>query len=86
VLLFTDGLDRDGAEGVERAARRLAANAYRLIWLNPLTRYDGYQPLAAGAAALSKNVSEMRDCHNLRSLGDLARALAGGKTPARRMR
>ena len=79
VLLFTDGLDRDGAEGIDRAARRLAANAHRLIWLNPLTRYDAYEPLAAGAAALSKHVTEMRDCHNLRSLGDLAKALAGGR-------
>jgi len=79
VLLFTDGLDRDGAEGIDRAARRLAANARRLIWLNPLTRYDAYEPLAAGAAALSKHVTEMRDCHNLRSLGDLAKALAGGR-------
>jgi uncharacterized protein with von Willebrand factor type A (vWA) domain len=77
VLLFTDGLDRDGAEGIDRAARRLAANAHRLIWLNPLTRYHGYEPLAAGAAALSKHVTEMRDCHNLRSLGDLAKALGG---------
>ena len=82
VLLFTDGLDRDGAEGVERAARRLAANAHRLVWLNPLTRYDGYEPLAAGAAALSKHVIEMRDCHNLRSLADLAEALSGGRMGA----
>ncbi len=76
VLLFTDGLDRDGADGVERAARRLSANAGRLVWLNPLMRFDGYAPLAAGAEALSRHAHDMRPCHNLRSLSDLAAALS----------
>lgn len=76
VLLFTDGLDRDGGEGIDRAARRLSANSHRLIWLNPLTRYEQYAPLAAGAAALSRHATEMRDCHNLRSLADLAATMA----------
>ncbi len=53
VLLFTDGLDREGGDGIDLAARKLKANCRRLIWLNPLLRFDGYQPLAAGAKALS---------------------------------
>lgn len=76
VLLFTDGLDREGGDGIDLAARKLKANCRRLIWLNPLLRFDGYQPLAAGAKALSGHVSETRSCHNLASLADLARALA----------
>jgi hypothetical protein len=76
VLVFTDGLDREGGEGIELHARRLAANARRLIWLNPLMRYDGYKPLAAGAAALAKHAGEMRSCHSLASIEDLTRALA----------
>jgi uncharacterized protein with von Willebrand factor type A (vWA) domain len=75
VLLFTDGLDRDGGEGIERAARRLAASCRRLVWLNPLLRYDRYEPIAAGARALSRHVSETRPCHSLDSLADLAAAL-----------
>ena len=77
VLLFTDGLDREGGQGLELAARRLKASCRRLIWLNPLMRYDRYQPLAAGAEALSHHVTEMRSCHNLKSLEDLAVALRG---------
>jgi uncharacterized protein len=77
VLLFTDGLDRDGAHGLERAARRLKASCRRLVWLNPLLRYDAYAPVAAGAAALAPHVTEMRSCHNLKSLSDLAQALRG---------
>ena len=75
VLLFTDGLDRDGGEGVEAAARRLRASCRRLVWLNPLMRYDRYEPLAAGAKALSHYASEMRPCHNLSSLVGLVEAL-----------
>ena len=76
VLLFTDGLDRAGGDGIALEARRLAANSRRLIWLNPLLRYDRYQPLAAGAQALAGVVSEVRRCHNLSNLEDLASALA----------
>jgi len=75
VLLITDGLDREGAEGIGPAARKLSANARRLIWLNPLLRYDSYEPVASGAAALSAHVNEQRACHNLTSLRELATAL-----------
>ena len=75
VLLFTDGLDREGADGLEVAVRRLSASCRRLVWLNPLLRYDGYAPLAAGAKALSAHVHEMRSCHNLQTLEDLAASL-----------
>jgi uncharacterized protein len=76
VLLFTDGLDRDGGAGIEPEARRLAANCRRLVWLNPLMRYDRYAPLAAGADALARHASEMRPCHNLSSLAGLTEALS----------
>ena len=76
VLLITDGLDREGGEGLGAAARRLRASCRRLVWLNPLMRYDGYAPLAQGARLLKPHVSEMRPCHNLNSLDALARALA----------
>ncbi len=76
VLLFTDGLDRSGGEGIAREARRLAASSRRLIWVNPLLRYDGYAPLAAGAVELNRYVSEMRACHNLNSVAGLAAALS----------
>lgn len=77
VLLITDGLDRDDAHGLELAARRLRASCRRLVWLNPLMRYDRYRPAAAGAAVLAKHATDMRSCHNLKSLADLAEALAG---------
>jgi uncharacterized protein with von Willebrand factor type A (vWA) domain len=47
--------------------------------MNPLLRYDDYQPLASGARELVKHVTEIRPCHNLASLADLTRALGRGE-------
>lgn len=80
VLLVTDGLDRSGGEGVATAARRLRSSSRRLIWLNPLMRFDGYEPLAAGAKELARHVSEVRRCHSLRSFADLSAALGSART------
>jgi uncharacterized protein len=75
VLLITDGLDRDRGEGVAREMERLAKSCRRLIWLNPLLRYDRYEPRALGARAILPYVDEFRPVHNLESLAELARAL-----------
>jgi uncharacterized protein with von Willebrand factor type A (vWA) domain len=76
VLLITDGLDRDAGEGLEREMERLHKSCRRLIWLNPLLRWDGYAPLAAGARAIIKHVDDFRPVHNLASLAELTSALA----------
>jgi uncharacterized protein with von Willebrand factor type A (vWA) domain len=76
VLLITDGLDRDAAEGLERQMERLHKSCRRLIWLNPLLRYEGYEPLASGAQTIVRHVDDFRPIHNLESLGQLNLALA----------
>ncbi|MFV2006163.1 MAG: VWA domain-containing protein, partial [Longimicrobiales bacterium] len=75
VLLITDGLDRDGTELLEKEAARLRRSCRRLIWLNPLLRYEGFSPLAAGVRAILPHVDEFRPVHNLESLAELGRAL-----------
>ncbi|MEQ8357604.1 MAG: VWA domain-containing protein [Kiloniellaceae bacterium] len=76
VLLISDGLDRDNAEGLEAEVERLHKSCRRLIWLNPLLRYDGYQPKSLGAKALIPHVDDFRTVHNLQSLGDLSQVLS----------
>ncbi|MEZ5932042.1 MAG: VWA domain-containing protein [Alphaproteobacteria bacterium] len=76
VLLITDGLDRDAGEGLEPAMERLQKSCRRLIWLNPLMRFDGYAPSATGARAIVKHVDDFRTVHNLASLEDLGAVLA----------
>ena len=76
VLLISDGLDRDAGDGLEPQVERLRKSCRRLVWLNPLLRYDGFEPKAAGMRALLPHVDELRPAHNLESLADLAAALS----------
>jgi uncharacterized protein with von Willebrand factor type A (vWA) domain len=75
VLLVTDGLDRDEHGGLALEAARLRRAAHQLVWLNPLLRYEGFEPRAAGVRALLPHVDRFLPVHNLASLADLGRAL-----------
>jgi uncharacterized protein len=75
VLLITDGLDREGVEGLEEEMIRLQKSCRRLIWLNPLLRYDAYRPQSQGARAMIRHVDDFRPIHNLDSMQNLADAL-----------
>lgn len=76
VVLLSDGLEREGIDTLEREAVRLARAAHELIWLNPLLRHPGYQPLAQGAAVLSAAAHRLCPAHNLLSLRALSSLLA----------
>ncbi|MBH60873.1 MAG: VWA domain-containing protein [Alphaproteobacteria bacterium] len=76
VLLISDGLDRDSGEGLESEIERLHKSCRRLIWLNPLLRYEGFEPKSLGVRAILPHVDEFRTVHNLQSLQDVAQALA----------
>jgi hypothetical protein len=71
VLLVTDGLDRDGAKGLAENMDRLHRSCRRLIWLNPLLRWDGFEPRSQGIRAMLPYVDEFRPVHNLASLRSL---------------
>ncbi len=77
ILLFiSDGLDRDNAEGLAGEMERLHKSCRRLIWLNPLLRYEGYEPRSLGAQAIMPHVDEFRPVYNLDSLAELAEVLS----------
>jgi uncharacterized protein len=78
VLLFTDGLERDGADDLAREMERLRKSCRRLIWVNPLLRYGEFQAKALGIRAMLPFVDEFRPIHNLASMADLCRALGSG--------
>jgi hypothetical protein len=82
VLLITDGLDQDPQEGLSAEAERLHKSCRRLIWLNPLLRYEGFAPRARGIRALLPHVDEFRPVHNLDSLAALLDALSRPGTGA----
>jgi uncharacterized protein with von Willebrand factor type A (vWA) domain len=80
VILITDGLDRDGGEGLAIEMDRLHRSSRRLIWLNPLLRYDQFQPKSQGIRAILPHVDEFRPVHNLESLAQLSHILSDGAT------
>ena len=76
VLLITDGLDRDGGAELAREAERLRLSCRKLIWLNPLLRWDGFAPKARGIAAMMPHVDSFRAGHSVASLENLADAIS----------
>jgi uncharacterized protein len=71
VLLITDGLDRDAGTGLAHQMDRLHRSCRQLIWLNPLLRYEGFEPRSLGMKAMLPYVDEFRPVHNLASLETL---------------
>ncbi len=76
VLLITDGLERDGGERLEFEIDRLHRSCRRLTWLNPLLRFEGFEPKAKGIRSMLPHVDELRPIHNLESMAHLVRALS----------
>jgi uncharacterized protein len=77
VLLITDGLERDPDDRLAFEIDRLHRSCRRLIWLNPLLRFDGFEAKARGVQAMLPHVDEFRPVHNLDSMEALCRALSG---------
>jgi hypothetical protein len=76
VLLISDGLDSDVGEGLAAEMERLAKSCRRLIWLNPLLRYEKFEARPAGIRAMLPYVDELLPVHNLESLKQLAATFA----------
>jgi len=89
VLLITDGLERGDPEALSREMERLHLSSRRLIWLNPLLRWDGFVPRAGGIKAMLPHVDAFRAGHSIASLEALAAAISSagdGGEKARLMR
>jgi len=76
VLLISDGLEREADSKLEFEMDRLHRSCRRLIWLNPLLRYRGFEPRAQGIKMMLPHVDEFRPVHNLSSMEDLIAALS----------
>jgi len=62
---------------------RLHRSCRRLIWLNPLLRYGGFEPKAQGIKMMLPHVDEFRPVHNLQSIEGLIEALSSTRDPHR---
>ena len=82
VLLMTDGLERDDIAQLTKEMQRLRRSAKKIVWLNPLLRFDRFEAKASGIRAMMPYVDEFRPVHSLNSLSDLAEALGKRAGPA----
>lgn len=76
VILITDGLDRDDPDILAAEMERLHLSCRRLVWLNPLLRWDGFAPKARGVRAMLPHVDSFRAAHSVASLETMAEALS----------
>jgi uncharacterized protein len=76
VLLITDGLERVLDDSLAFEMQRLHGSCRRLVWLNPLLRYDQFEARAAGIRAMLPHVDEFRTLHTLNSMEALCEALS----------
>jgi uncharacterized protein with von Willebrand factor type A (vWA) domain len=81
VLLITDGLEREADSKLAFEMDRLHRSCRRLIWLNPLLRYDGFEPKAQGIKMMLPHVDEFRPVHSLSSIEGLVAALSRAPRP-----
>jgi len=75
VILITDGLERDSIDELDTEMDRLHRSCRRLVWLNPLLRFDGFEARARGVRTMLNHVDEFRPVHNIAAMADLVTAL-----------
>jgi uncharacterized protein with von Willebrand factor type A (vWA) domain len=76
VLLISDGLEREADTRLAFEMDRLHRSCRRLIWLNPLLRFGGFEAKAQGIKMMLPHVDEFRPVHNLSSIEGLIAALS----------
>jgi uncharacterized protein with von Willebrand factor type A (vWA) domain len=84
VLLISDGLEREADDRLAFEMDRLHRSCRRLIWLNPLLRFSGFEAKAQGIKMMLPHVDEFRPVHNLSSIEALIKALSSPVPPHHR--
>jgi uncharacterized protein with von Willebrand factor type A (vWA) domain len=77
VVLCSDGLERGDPLLLRSQMERLGRLAHKVVWVNPLKGSPRDEPLARGMAAALPSVDVFLSGHNLESLSELSRTLAG---------
>ncbi len=76
VVLCSDGWERGDPRPLGEAVARLSRLAYRLVWVNPHSGRDGYEPLAGGMAAALPYLDEFVCGHSVSALEELVQVIS----------
>ncbi len=76
VMIISDGYDTGAPDAMATEMRHLARRCKRIVWLNPMIGWQGYEPTARGMQAALPHVNLFAPAHNLKSLAALEPYLA----------
>jgi uncharacterized protein with von Willebrand factor type A (vWA) domain len=78
VVIVSDGWERADPELLGEQMARLARLAHRVIWVNPRSAAEDYEPLVGGMAAALPHVDVFLPGHSLEAVEELVAAIQGG--------
>jgi hypothetical protein len=76
VVIVSDGWETGDPAVVGEQMARLARLAHRIVWVNPRSAGDDYQPLVGGMAAALPHVDAFVSGHSLAALDEVVAAIA----------
>ena len=68
LLLITDGLERDDRQNLDFEINRLSLFTNNIIWLNPLLRYEKFEPKVNSIKTILRHVDKHVPIHNINSI------------------
>ncbi|MCH7943927.1 MAG: VWA domain-containing protein, partial [Proteobacteria bacterium] len=71
VIILSDGYDTGPPDHLARQLAKIQRRARRVVWLNPMIGWRGYEPVAGGMAAALDHIDLFAPAHNLASLAAL---------------
>ena len=75
-MILSDGYETGDAKTLGSEMRQLAKRCRRIVWLNPMMGWEGYEPAARGMQAALEHVDLFASAHTLDSLAKLEPYLA----------
>lgn len=76
VLILSDGYDTDPPDEIAKSLARLKRRGCKIIWLNPLKGWAGYEPVARGMAAAVPYIDLFKAANTLEDLSALEHEFA----------
>ncbi len=77
VVIVSDGYETGPPERLAGEMAALRLRARRIVWLNPMLGWRGYEPVTQGMVAALPHVDLFAPAHNLESLAALEPYLVG---------
>lgn len=76
VVIVSDGWESDDPALLGEQMARLSRLAHRIVWVNPRSKSERYEPLVGGMAAALPHVDVFTSGHSLDALDDVLAAIA----------